>query len=88
MGVNTALLNALRDSPEPDTRLAANAVVSAGEVLGPDAVAALTVGAMRENRFLVLPHPEVLDMYRQKGADYDGWIAGMRRYRDRLAAGG
>jgi hypothetical protein len=28
----------------------------------------------------VLPHPTVLDMYRQKGADYDRWLAGMRRY--------
>jgi hypothetical protein len=50
-------------------------------------VAALTLDAVRENRFLVLPHPVVRDMYRQKGADYDGWIAGMRRYRERLADG-
>jgi hypothetical protein len=27
-------------------------------------------------------------MYRQKGADYDAWIAGMRRYRQRLTADG
>lgn len=88
MGVDTALLTELRESPEPDGRLAVNAVVKAGEVLDPDAVAELTVNAVRENRFLVLPHPEVLDMYRQKGADYDGWIAGMRRYRGRLVADG
>ena len=24
---------------------------------------------------MVTPHPQVLDMYRLKGADYDGWIA-------------
>jgi NAD(P)-dependent dehydrogenase (short-subunit alcohol dehydrogenase family) len=88
MGVDTALLTGLRESPEPDARLAASAVVTAGEVLDPDAVAELALNAMRENRFLVLPHPEVLDMYRQKAADYDAWIAGMRRYRDRLAADG
>ncbi|HZQ32319.1 MAG TPA: SDR family oxidoreductase [Mycobacterium sp.] len=88
MGVDTPLLTELRESPEPDARLAANSVVTAGEVLGPDQVAAATLDAMRENRFLVLPHPQVLDMYRQKGADYDGWIAGMRRYRNRLAADG
>jgi NAD(P)-dependent dehydrogenase (short-subunit alcohol dehydrogenase family) len=87
MGVETPLLSELRESPEPDIRLAAAAVISAGEVLDPDAVAAATLDAMRENRFLVLPHPEVLDMYRLKGADYDGWIAGMRRYRRRLADG-
>src|ERR1700757_2157783 len=86
MGVDPALLTELRESPEPDARLAASAVITAGEVLDPERVAALTLDAMRENRFLVLPHPEVLDMYRQKGADYDGWIAGMRRYRERLVA--
>jgi NAD(P)-dependent dehydrogenase (short-subunit alcohol dehydrogenase family) len=86
MGVDTALLTELRESPEPDTRLAANSVVAAGEVLEPDAVAELTLNAVRENRFMVTPHPQVLDMYRLKGADYDGWIAGMRRYRRRLTA--
>jgi NAD(P)-dependent dehydrogenase (short-subunit alcohol dehydrogenase family) len=87
-GVDTVLLTRLRESPEPDARLAASAVVTAGEVLDPDAVAELALNAMRENRFLVLPHPKVLDMYRQKAADYDAWIAGMRRYRERLAADG
>ena len=38
----------------------------------------------RGGRFLVLPHPEVLDMYRQKGSDYERWIAGMRRYQGAL----
>lgn len=87
MGVKTPLLAEMRESSDPDARLAAGAVVSAGKVLDPDQVAAVTLEAMRENRFLVLPHPEVLDMYRQKGEDYDGWIAGMRRYRHRLTAG-
>jgi hypothetical protein len=32
----------------------------------------------------VLPHPAVLDMYRHKGADYERWIAGMRRYQGTL----
>lgn len=49
-------------------------------------MAQVTVDAVRENRFLVLPHPHVLDMYRRKGDDYDGWIAGMRRYQRRLQA--
>ena len=37
---------------------------------------------------MVTPHPQVLDMFRLKGADYDGWIAGMRRYRHRSTADG
>ena len=88
MGVDTALLTELRESPEPDARLAASAVITAGEVLDPERVAALTLDAMRESRFLVLPHAAVLDMYRQKGADYDAWIAGMRRLRERLTSDG
>ena len=44
------------------------------------AMAELVVEAVRANAFLVLPHPVVLDMYRQKGADYERWLAGMRRF--------
>jgi len=87
MGVNTPLLAGLAQSPEPAARLAANAVTTAGDVVEPEDVAALTLDAVRAGRFLVLPHPQVLEMYRRKGADYDGWIAGMRRYQRVLAGG-
>ncbi|CPU64593.1 Putative short chain dehydrogenase/reductase [Mycobacteroides abscessus] len=33
----------------------------------------MALDAIRDEKFLVLPHPQVLDMYRQKGADYDRW---------------
>jgi NAD(P)-dependent dehydrogenase (short-subunit alcohol dehydrogenase family) len=81
MGVETPLLRGMTDAPDGETRLAGSAVVSAGAVITPDVVAAGVVQAVADGTFLVLPHPEVLDMYRQKGADYDRWIAGMRRYR-------
>lgn len=84
MGVDTPLLNGILDSPDRAARLAGAAVANAGEVIGPDQVAALTVEAVRDGRFLVLPHPAVLDMYRHKGADYERWIAGMRRYQGTL----
>ncbi len=84
MGVDTPLLNGMVESTDPATKLAAAAVRQAGEVLSPDRVAALTVEAVRADRFLVLPHPVVLDMYRQKGSDYERWIAGMRRYQATL----
>ena len=84
MGVETPLIAAIRDSADPNARLAANAVLNAGATVTPEDVAALTVSAVRTGTFLVLPHPEVLDMYRGKGADYDRWIAGMRRYRRSL----
>jgi hypothetical protein len=33
---------------------------------------------------LILPHPSVMDMYRQKAADYNRWLRGMRRYQRSL----
>jgi NAD(P)-dependent dehydrogenase (short-subunit alcohol dehydrogenase family) len=84
MGVDTPLLKHISDSADPAVRAGAAAVVKAGEVIGADRVAEMTVEAVREDRFLVLPHPDVLDMYRHKGGDYERWIAGMRRYRTTL----
>jgi hypothetical protein len=51
--------------------MAAAAVSTAGELTGPDRVAELTVQSVRDGAFLVLPHPIVGDMYRQKRADYE-----------------
>ena len=84
MGVDTPLLTGILDSTDPAARRAGAAVATAGEVIGPDQVAALTVDAIRDGRFLVLPHPAVLDMYRRKGSDYERWLAGMRRYQSTL----
>lgn len=84
MGVDTPLLRGMTESADPEGRVAGAAVTGAGAVVSPDAVAALVVRAIESGTFLVLPHPEVLTMYRQKGADYDRWIAGMRRYQSSL----
>jgi len=42
-------------------------------------VAEEIVRVMREERFLVLPHPTVLQYMRNKTADYDRWIGGMQK---------
>jgi NAD(P)-dependent dehydrogenase (short-subunit alcohol dehydrogenase family) len=84
MGVDTPLLRDMSESLEPELRTAGAAVTGAGEVIDPDTVADLVVSSIVDRTFLVLPHPEVLTMYRQKSADYDRWIAGMRRYRSTL----
>ena len=84
MGVDTPLLSGILDSPDPVARMAGAAGATAGDVNGPDPVAAMTVDAVRDGRFLVLPHPAVLDMYRRKGDDYERWLAGMRRYQGTL----
>jgi NAD(P)-dependent dehydrogenase (short-subunit alcohol dehydrogenase family) len=78
MGVNTPLLYAgeraggAAATPSPG-------VQAAGRVLEPDEVAEIVVGALRDGRFLILPHPEVLEFFRRKAADYDRWLDGMRR---------
>jgi NAD(P)-dependent dehydrogenase (short-subunit alcohol dehydrogenase family) len=84
LGVDTPLLDAVRNAEDTDVRRSAESVVRSGSVLSPEEVAAATIDAVRAGRFLVLPHPEVLDMYRRKGADYDRWITGMRRYQRSL----
>lgn len=47
--------------------------------ISPDDVADRTLEAMREGRFLVLPHPEVEQFVHNKAHDVDRWIAGMQR---------
>ena len=63
------------------TDMTANGTGSAGVngVLAPEQVAADVVNVMREETFLVLPHPEVLDYFRRKGQDYDRWLGGMQK---------
>ena len=48
-------------------------------ILMPEQVAAEVVAVMRDEKFLVLPHPEVIQYFRNKGADYDRWIGGMQK---------
>ena len=52
-------------------------------MLEPDAVAGVVVEGLDAERFLILPHPQVLDYLRRKADDYDRWIAGMRRLQAR-----
>jgi len=80
MGVDTKLLYAGEQSGDPQGDLATRAVTTAGEVLEPAAVADEVLAAIDDERFLILPHPAVLEMYRHKATDYDRWLRGMRRY--------
>ena len=56
-------------------------VMAAGAVLTPEAVATAVIEGLAEERFLILPHPEVLEYFRRKASDYDRWLGGMRRLR-------
>ena len=50
-------------------------------MIGPDKVAASVVEGLRDERFLILPHPEVAEYFQNKAADYDRWLGGMRKLR-------
>jgi NAD(P)-dependent dehydrogenase (short-subunit alcohol dehydrogenase family) len=82
-GVNTAMINGPAEFSK-----GVDAVRASGNVLEPDDVAAVVLAAVADERFLILPHPEVGDFVRRKAADPDRWLAGMRRFQARLDAGG
>jgi NAD(P)-dependent dehydrogenase (short-subunit alcohol dehydrogenase family) len=52
-------------------------------IIEPDVLAQTVVEAIRDERFHVLPHPEVEEYVRRKGDDIDRWLTGMRRLRRR-----
>jgi NAD(P)-dependent dehydrogenase (short-subunit alcohol dehydrogenase family) len=84
MGVNTNMLNSGLEAPAGAGRQGARVVAAAGDIIEPDVVADCVLAAMEEGRFLVLPHPEVLDFMRRKTSDYDRWLNGMRRLQARV----
>jgi NAD(P)-dependent dehydrogenase (short-subunit alcohol dehydrogenase family) len=54
-------------------------VASVDGMLEPEQVADAVIETLAAERFLVLPHPEVAEYMKRKTADYDRWLAGMRR---------
>jgi NAD(P)-dependent dehydrogenase (short-subunit alcohol dehydrogenase family) len=53
-------------------------------MMEPDELCDSVIEAMDEERFLILPHPEVLTYMQRKTTDYDRWLGGMRRLRARM----
>ena len=43
--------------------------------------------ALEQERFLVLPHPDVLEYFRRKASDYERWLRGMRRLQMAVSGG-
>jgi NAD(P)-dependent dehydrogenase (short-subunit alcohol dehydrogenase family) len=71
-GVNTPMLN------RPGPRGAAARLLDP-DAISPEQVADAVVEAMADDRFLVLPHPEVATYYSRRAADPDRWLRGMNR---------
>jgi NAD(P)-dependent dehydrogenase (short-subunit alcohol dehydrogenase family) len=53
-------------------------------VLQPAEVARMVIEAMAQERFLILPHPQVQDYMQRKASSRERWLAGMRRLRERI----
>jgi NAD(P)-dependent dehydrogenase (short-subunit alcohol dehydrogenase family) len=52
----------------------------------PEEVADVVVQGLGDERFLILPHPEVAEYFRRKAGDYDRWLKGMRRMQAHIAS--
>lgn len=74
-GVDTNLLRAGPEGPQ-----------NLDGVLTPQEVAESVVQTLDEEKFLVLPHPVVLNYMRNKTNDYDRWIGGMAKLRRAIFA--
>ncbi len=53
-------------------------------MMEPEPVAQCCLDAIREETFLILPHPQVREYMKNKINDYDRWIGGMRKLNRRF----
>ncbi len=85
--VDTNILANSPDQMRSDNEERGTAGVAAGDgILQPEQLADVVVEAMAQERFLVLPHPEVQTYRERKASDIDRWLSGMRRFQSRLYA--
>jgi NAD(P)-dependent dehydrogenase (short-subunit alcohol dehydrogenase family) len=80
MGVRTNMLIGGED-------VSAGAAVISQGVIEPDDCAAAVIEGLADERFLILPHPEVADFVLRKATDHDRWLAGMRRLQATIEGG-
>lgn len=59
-------------------------VLSHDTALEPEQVAEAVWQGLQDDRFLILPHPEVTSYYALRATDTDKWLAGMRKLQARL----
>jgi len=59
-------------------------VAAVDGLLEAEQVADTVMEALEQERFLILPHPEVQGYMERKVADYDRWLSGMRRLQKRF----
>jgi NAD(P)-dependent dehydrogenase (short-subunit alcohol dehydrogenase family) len=75
LGVRTGML----DGTDP-----AAEVVLGDAVIQPEAVADAVLKGIADGRFLILPHPQVAEMYAGRATDTDRWLRGMNKLQRRV----
>jgi NAD(P)-dependent dehydrogenase (short-subunit alcohol dehydrogenase family) len=81
MMVNTPMLTG-HDVDDPAREQMLRAL---SNVLEPDDVADAVIAGVRDERFLILPHEDVLIHARRRADDHQRWLAGMQRLQAKVA---
>ena len=79
-GVDTPMLRGVGDSGRKSFLVEGS--------LTAERVAECVVEGLRREEFLILPHPEVLSFFQRKAGDYERWLRGMRRLREKVMGSG
>ncbi len=74
-GVRTPMLQATGGALE---------LILGDSAIEPQQVGDAVVEALADGRFLILPHPEVAQMYARRAADTDRWLRGMNKIQGHL----
>jgi short-subunit dehydrogenase len=74
-GVKTRMLD--RAGPLKD-------LLTHDSALEPEQVADVVWTALEDDRFLILPHPQVKDYYQYRATNTEGWLAGMGKLQRHL----
>jgi NAD(P)-dependent dehydrogenase (short-subunit alcohol dehydrogenase family) len=76
------------ETPMLDAAAGGIAGLLRSSALTPEAVAEAVVAGLAEERFLILPHPEVAEYFRRRADDHPRWLRGMVRLQQTLQLGG
>ncbi len=80
--VDTAMLDDLTTISEGFHEFAIDGSISTEQV------ADTVIDGLHDERFLILPHPEVADYFVSKATDYERWLGGMRKLQRNLLGDG
>lgn len=81
MGVDTPLLARELDG------VGGQAILAASPLLTPEQVADAVVQGLRDERFLILPHPDVAARELDKVSDREAWLTRMRAFQQQMLDG-